>query len=159
MKPITKRISEKVVISHVAVVAPTTRLLVVAVEVFATKDGKIENDTFASPVVSIRTTVVDLWYRRELGDDDETDQQEYADAEELRKARYRFGRQDLDDEILVLDPDGELVSLADLRRVWQFTTCLVAAMWDPSEDEQRLAPFREKLICEATAKLQKEQAA
>ncbi len=146
MKTTRSRITEKVVVTHVTAIAPTARLLVISVDAAPDEKGDIETETFTLPVVSIRTTVTDVWARHELGD--EMDEREYADADELREARYQFCRQQLDDELLVRCPvmGDSLISLADLRRAWRFKCQVVTATWELRDDEQRFEPIVEKFV-------------
>ncbi|MFM9965081.1 MAG: hypothetical protein ACKV2Q_28095 [Planctomycetaceae bacterium] len=157
MKTTRNRLSEKELIANVDLAAPAPRLFVIAVDAFVIEDGTIETETFVSPVVSIRTTVTGHWARREI--DGKADPREYADAGELRDARYQFTGQRLSDEMLVLSPSGEsLISLDDLCREWYSTVQVVAAMWEPGDDEPRLAPINSAVVNEATKRITQQPA-
>lgn len=151
MKITKRRVVEKERITQIAMIAPAVRLLVVTADVWQDDDGKIESETFVMPVVAIRETVLEIWTRHESGT--ESDWPHYANAVEFRKAGYQFHGQQLNQEMLVIDYTGDGIVVLDDLRCMDRALRVVAATWEPSDDERHLAPIVASLVAETTKRL------
>ncbi len=111
VKPVKPTSSHREFVLSCSVAVPAVPMVVIVTHL--DDHGKDFSQSF--PVIGVETSIRHRWWRREPSG--KSDYREYPTESDLEAAGYQFTEQEVRHSPLVVDPDFDIISIADLKAV------------------------------------------